>query len=137
MSGLRLGANTDPTQATQDGLAVETGALFFTTGKSAMTAIPFMGNVGIALSGLRNSVYNLHEALAPKGIYAGTLSIWGFIKKDDPQKRPDQIATRIYEMCDLQKLMTAGACLYFTSALRVVTAAQHRIGLHYSVWQTS
>ena len=51
------------------------GALLFTTGGSAVYPNPMMGNVGIAMAGLRNWVHTLHAALADKGIYAGHISI--------------------------------------------------------------
>ena len=94
-----LGAITSVRAVLPDMLARGNGALFFTTGLSAITPMPFLGNAGIAMSGLRNYVYSLNAALAPKGIYAGTLSIGTLITKGDPEKDPDIIAVRIYEMC--------------------------------------
>ncbi len=72
------------------------GGLIFTMGGASITPVPMMGNVGIAMAGLRNYVSNLHEVLKPKGIYAGTLSILGWFKSTDPT--PDRIAASIYEM---------------------------------------
>lgn len=43
------------------------GAILFTTGLSAMFPLPFIGNVGIVMSGLRNYVTNLHIELKDKG----------------------------------------------------------------------
>jgi len=81
-----------------DMLAKGDGGFIFTVGRAAITPIPMMGNVGIAMGGLRNYVYNLHEVLKPKGIHAGTMSISGWFKSDDPKKTPDRIEARIYEM---------------------------------------
>ena len=72
------------------------GGLIFTMGMSAITPVPMMGNVGIAMAGLRNYVSNLHEVLKPKGIYAGTMTIAGWFKSSDPT--PEHIAASIYEM---------------------------------------
>ncbi len=72
------------------------GGLIFTMGGSSITPVPMMGNVGIAMAGLRNYVYNLHEALKPKGVYAGTMSISVWFKSTDPT--PARIAASIYEM---------------------------------------
>jgi short-subunit dehydrogenase len=95
-----LGAITSVRAVLPDMLARGSGALFFTTGLSAITPTPFLGNAGIAVSGLRNYAYSLNQALAPSGIYAGTLSIGILITKGDPEKDPDLIAARIYEMCE-------------------------------------
>jgi short-subunit dehydrogenase len=72
------------------------GGLIFTVGGSAITPVPMMGNVGIAMAGLRNYVANLHEVLKSKGIYAGTMVITGWFKSTDPT--PGRIAASIYEM---------------------------------------
>ena len=52
------------------------------------------------MAGLRNYAYTLHEVLADRGIYVGTLCIGTRITKGDPQNDPDLIAARIYEMCE-------------------------------------
>jgi len=72
------------------------GGLIFTVGGSAITPMPMMGNVGIAMAGLRNYVSNLHEVLKSKGIYAGTMVITVWFKSTDPT--PARIAASIYEM---------------------------------------
>ena len=95
-----LGAITSVRAVLPDMLARGNGALFFTTGLSAITPLPSLGNVGIAMAGLRTYAYSLNQALAPSGIYAGTLCIGIPITKGDPQKDPDLIAARIYEMCE-------------------------------------
>lgn len=94
-----LGAITSVRAVLPDMIAKGDGALFFTTGLSAITPNPAFGNVGMAMASLRNYAYSLNTALAPQGIYAGTLSIGTFITKGDPEKDPDMIAARIFEMC--------------------------------------
>lgn len=75
------------------------GALLFTTGLSAMYPVPMMGNIGIAFSGLRNYIANLHTELSSKGIFVGHRSLGLFIKEpgtgtfDDP----DVIADMWYQ----------------------------------------
>ena len=95
-----LGAITSVRAVLPDMLARGSGALFFTTGLSAITPMHSLGNTGIAVSGLRNYAYSLNQALADRGIYAGTLCIGTLITKGDPEKDPDLIAARIYEMCE-------------------------------------
>lgn len=79
------------------------GALLFTTGASAMHPMPMMGNVGIAMAGLRNYAGTLHEVLAPEGIYAGHFSIdvvivpgAGEVTPDARMADPDSVAAHLY-----------------------------------------
>jgi len=95
-----LGAITSVKAVLPDMLARGNGVLFFTSGLSSIIPLPSLSNVGIATSGLRNYAYNLHETLADRGIYVGTLCIGVGIAKGDPQNDPDLIAARIYEMCE-------------------------------------
>ncbi|WP_336775705.1 SDR family NAD(P)-dependent oxidoreductase [Paenibacillus sp. MMO-58] len=71
------------------------GAILFTTGLSAMFPIPFVGNVGIVMAGLRNYATNLHNELKDKGIYVGHLSIGTFIQPGTAGD-PDLIAETWY-----------------------------------------
>ncbi|WP_063565560.1 SDR family oxidoreductase [Paenibacillus sp. O199] len=95
--GLVLGAIHSVQQVLPAMLERQTGAILFTTGLSAIYPIPMMGNVGIALGGLRNYANNLHTDLAPKGIYVGHLSLGVFIKPDTPTD-PKYIADAWYDM---------------------------------------
>ncbi len=82
-----------------DMLMREAGALMFTTGLSAMYPIPMMGNMGIALSGLRNYVANLHTALAPKGIHVTHRSSGLFMKAGTGKLNdPEVIADMLYHV---------------------------------------
>jgi NADP-dependent 3-hydroxy acid dehydrogenase YdfG len=51
------------------------GGLLFTTGGSAVNPMASHGSAAIGVGALRNYAYMLHDALAPRGVYAGTLSI--------------------------------------------------------------
>lgn len=73
------------------------GAFLFTTGFSAMTPIPMVGNAGIAMSGLRNYITNLHNELKAKGVYIGHLSI-GTLIAPGTEGDPDTIAETWYSM---------------------------------------
>lgn len=57
------------------------------------------GNSGIAMSGLRNYILNLHERLLPLGIFVGHLSISPLIKKGTGFD-PDQVAEAWYALYD-------------------------------------
>jgi NADP-dependent 3-hydroxy acid dehydrogenase YdfG len=56
------------------------GALLYASGTSATTPIPQLGNVGIALAGMRNYVLAANTALADEGVYVGVVPIGGLIK---------------------------------------------------------
>ena len=63
-----------------DMLQRKEGALLFTSGLSAIFPMPMMGSVGIALSGLRNYISNLHTELLPKGIQVAHRSLGLFME---------------------------------------------------------
>jgi short-subunit dehydrogenase len=73
------------------------GALFFTTGYSAIQPIPFITSLSIANSALRAYAHCLHEELAPKGVYVGTVSINAFIA-DGTAADPVTIADLYWDM---------------------------------------
>lgn len=73
------------------------GALLFIAGGSALMPIPPLANVGIAHSGLRNYVTNLHGALKPKGVYVGAIYVAGMIKRGT-EVDPDNIAAKLFDM---------------------------------------
>ncbi|MEU6270281.1 SDR family NAD(P)-dependent oxidoreductase [Saccharopolyspora shandongensis] len=51
------------------------GSLLLTTGVSSLVPAPFLGNVGMAMAGLRNWAHALHIELASKGIHAAAVTI--------------------------------------------------------------
>ncbi|WP_025683158.1 SDR family NAD(P)-dependent oxidoreductase [Paenibacillus maysiensis] len=73
------------------------GALLFTSDLSAMSPSHMFGNSGIAMSGLRNYILNLHERLQSKGVYVGHLSISPLVKKGTGFD-PDQVAEAWYSL---------------------------------------
>jgi len=75
----------------------KTGALFFSTGYSAIQPIPFITSLCLANSALRAYAYCLHEELAPSGVYAGTVSINAFIA-DGTAADPLTIADLYWDM---------------------------------------
>jgi NAD(P)-dependent dehydrogenase (short-subunit alcohol dehydrogenase family) len=77
------------------------GALLFTTGGSAVYPNPILGNVGIAMAGLRNWAHSLHAALADKGIYAGHISINTWIGSA-PGSDADSIAQLYWDIYERQ-----------------------------------
>ncbi|OKP98638.1 SDR family oxidoreductase [Paenibacillus sp. P46E] len=91
-----LGALSSVRQVLPEMLDKQSGALLFTTGGSAIHPVPMMGNVGIAISGLRNYIFNLNSELADKGVYAGHLSIGIWMQPNSGVQ--DKIADIWYDM---------------------------------------
>jgi NAD(P)-dependent dehydrogenase (short-subunit alcohol dehydrogenase family) len=59
------------------------GALLFAGGLSAVIPMPPLGGLALASAALRNYALTLHAALAPIGVYAGTLTVGGLIERGD------------------------------------------------------
>ncbi|CQR59097.1 SDR family NAD(P)-dependent oxidoreductase [Paenibacillus riograndensis] len=91
-----LGALSSVRQVLPEMLDKQSGALLFTTGGAAIHPVPMMGNVGIAISGLRNYIFNLNSELADKGVYAGHLSIGIWMQPNSGVQ--DKIADIWYDM---------------------------------------
>jgi len=73
------------------------GGLLFVAGGSAIKPIPPLANIGIATSGLRNYLSNLHGALAPNGVYVGAIFVSGLIRRGT-EVDPDAIADKLFKM---------------------------------------
>jgi NADP-dependent 3-hydroxy acid dehydrogenase YdfG len=56
------------------------GALLYASGTPAIAPVPQLGNVGVALAGMRNYVLSAHAALSGEGVYVGIVPINGLIK---------------------------------------------------------
>ena len=59
------------------------GGLLFAGGLSSVIPMPPLGGLALASAALRNYAITLHAALAPAGIYAGTITIGGLIERGD------------------------------------------------------
>jgi NAD(P)-dependent dehydrogenase (short-subunit alcohol dehydrogenase family) len=59
------------------------GGLLFAGGLSSVMPMPPLGGLALASAALRNYAVTLHAALAPAGVYAGTLTIGGLIERGD------------------------------------------------------
>ncbi|MGG0588498.1 SDR family NAD(P)-dependent oxidoreductase [Priestia megaterium] len=91
-----LGAISSIREVLPDMLDRQSGALLFTAGGAAVNPVPMMGNVGIAVSGLRNYIFNLNSELKEKGIYAGHISIGIWMQPNSGVQ--DKIADIWYDM---------------------------------------
>ena len=59
------------------------GGLLFAGGLSSVVPMPPLGGMALASAALRNYAVTLHTALAPAGVYAGTVTIGGLIERGD------------------------------------------------------
>ncbi|MDT5000198.1 MAG: hypothetical protein QOK12_2303 [Mycobacterium sp.] len=59
------------------------GRLLFAGGLSSVVPMPKLGGLALASAVLRNYALTLHTALAPIGVYAGTVTIGGLIDRGD------------------------------------------------------
>ena len=73
------------------------GALFFTTGYSAIQPIPVITSLCLSNAALRSYAYCLHEELAASNVYVGTVSINAFIA-DGTAADPVTIADLYWDM---------------------------------------
>jgi len=96
-----LGAVAAVGQVLPDMLARGEGALLLTTGVSSTVPAPFLANVGMAMAALRNWAHTLHAELAPRGVYAATVTIASGIIPGDSVADPDVIGARYYDLYDL------------------------------------
>lgn len=62
------------------------GAVLVSLGASAVTPLPVLANVGIAMAGLRNYVHTLHATVADRGVYAGVLTIGALVGGSDVER---------------------------------------------------
>ena len=72
------------------------GAMLYASGASALQAMPQLGNVGVALAGMRNWVHGAYAELAGEGVYLGVVPIGGLIKNSAAEtlllNAPEQFA---------------------------------------------
>lgn len=59
------------------------GGLLFAGGLSSVVPMPPLGGLALYAAALRNYAITLHAALAPAGVYAGTITIGGLIERGD------------------------------------------------------
>lgn len=69
------------------------GGLLFAGGLSSVVPMPPLGGLALYTAALRNYAITLNAALAPAGVYAGTITIGGLIERSDihraVQGKPD------------------------------------------------
>jgi NAD(P)-dependent dehydrogenase (short-subunit alcohol dehydrogenase family) len=90
------------------------GGLLFPGGMSSVVPMPPLGGMALWAAALRNYAITLHAALAPTGIYAGTITIGGLIERGNihrtmlenpdllgvslPTLNPDDLADTVWRL---------------------------------------
>jgi short-subunit dehydrogenase len=87
-----VGSFLDVTRLLLPDLAARNGAILATGGALGVNPDRRFGSLSMGKAALRNLVYQLHGALAERGVYAGTVTIGGFIQPSDPVYAPDALA---------------------------------------------
>jgi short-subunit dehydrogenase len=77
------------------------GSLIFSGGGSARTPLPFFGNLGPAMAGLRNYALTLHKSVAGTGVHAAFFTVAGMIATGPPgagEIDPQALADRLWRL---------------------------------------
>ncbi len=91
---LLVGAINAARQVLPDMIERGEGALLFASGRSSVLPMKLLGSLGPAAAALRHYVYSLHEELAPRGVYVGTVAILARMDRETA----DRVAGRYLEM---------------------------------------
>ncbi|WP_219469036.1 SDR family NAD(P)-dependent oxidoreductase [Nonomuraea rhizosphaerae] len=89
--GAVLGAVTAVRAVLPGMLSRGSGTLLFTSGISAVHPIDFLGNIGIAVAGLRNYALALAQAVGPRGVHVGHVPIAAAVAPGSPAS-PEAVA---------------------------------------------
>ncbi|TDE40598.1 SDR family NAD(P)-dependent oxidoreductase [Nonomuraea mesophila] len=84
LDGAVLGAVTAVRAVLPAMLERGSGTLLFTSGISAVHPLALLGNIGIAVAGLRNYALSLAEALAGRGVHVGHVPIAAAVAPGSP-----------------------------------------------------
>lgn len=74
------------------------GAILLTGGGFAMHPDPQYGSLAIGKAGLRNLAQSLHQALKPKNIFVGTVTVNGFVNVHAEKHTPAKIAEQFWKL---------------------------------------
>lgn len=80
-----------------DEMATKKGAILFTGGGLALYPVSFFTPLSIDKAALRALAYTLHEQLAPRGIFVGTVTVSGMIG-GDAFFAPERIAEAYWQL---------------------------------------
>ncbi|GGN13100.1 short-chain dehydrogenase [Dyadobacter beijingensis] len=85
-------------QATYEGLKQRKGAFLLTGGGLAVRPAAAYGSLSIGKAGLRSLAFQLHDRLKNDDIYAGLLTVAGFINPESETHSPELLADLFWKM---------------------------------------
>ena len=74
------------------------GTILFTGGGFALHPMKEYGSLSIGKAGLRSLAESLHEALKPKNIFVGTVTVCGVVSENDEKYNPTKIADLFWQL---------------------------------------
>jgi short-subunit dehydrogenase len=74
------------------------GAVLLTGGGTANYPNPDMATISLGKAGIKNLAYQLNKALAPSGVYVGTVTISGAIDPKSETHSPELLANKFWEL---------------------------------------
>jgi short-subunit dehydrogenase len=91
--GLQVGGAVTAVRHVLPGMTARgAGTILLATGASSVVPLAFLGDVGIAMAGLRNWALALRTAVAGGGVNVATVTIATLIANGDPIGDPDVVA---------------------------------------------
>ncbi|MFN8308325.1 MAG: SDR family NAD(P)-dependent oxidoreductase [Chitinophagales bacterium] len=82
----------------QNALAEVHGALLVTGGGFALYPMPEFASLSVGKAGVRNLANSLHQALAEKGIFVGTVTVKGYVSPEAEIYHPKNIAEHFWKL---------------------------------------
>ncbi len=74
------------------------GTILITGGGFGIQPNPDYGSLSIGKAALRNLSASLHQAMQPKNIFVGTVTVCGYVKEDAPVHTPANIAEQFWKL---------------------------------------
>lgn len=85
-------------KALQADLEATQGAVLLTGGGTANYPNPDMATISLGKAGIKNLAYQLNKAMAPSGVYVGTVTVSGAIDPKSDTHSPDILADKFWEL---------------------------------------
>jgi short-subunit dehydrogenase len=82
----------------QEDLKSAGGAFLLTGGGLAKFPNPMYGSLALGKAGILNLAIQLNKRLKPDGIFVGTITINGFIRKGSPTHSPEILANKLWQL---------------------------------------
>ena len=74
------------------------GAILLTGGGSGLNSNPNFATISLGKAGIRNLALQLHQALQPEGVFAGTVTVNGWIRHESETHSPAILATKFWQL---------------------------------------